>query len=159
MRGTPAQKLICVLLGLTAFFIFHNHEAGHPAPDFDLEGVYGGNYHLDSFKNKSVLLVFWTTGCGICRHELPILDRLYYPAARNNVEIACINIGDTQGARDVLRPFRMHLNLVDPDGAVAQDYHVEGVPKLVLVGPDGKIKWSASGAQSEQTLRNHIAQN
>jgi thiol-disulfide isomerase/thioredoxin len=117
-----------------------------------LQGAYGGEYRLDSFRGRPVLLVFWTTGCGFCRHELPILDRLHAEAARNGVEIACVNIGDLDGARQVMRPLHL-LNLVDADGSVARSYRVSGVPKLVLVGADGKIKRSAPGMQGEASLR------
>ena len=158
MGSRSPTNLIWLILGLAAFFLLHNRHIGGQAPDFALQGVYGGDdYHLDSFHGKSVLLVFWTTSCGICRHELPILDRVYSAAARNNVEIACVNIGDIDGAREILRPLRFHLNLVDPDGSVAHSYGVSGVPELVLVGADKKIKWSASGLQSEETLLAKLA--
>jgi hypothetical protein len=75
------------------------------------------------------------------------------------MEIACVNIGDIDGAREVMRPLRLRLNLVDPDGTVAHNYGVDGVPKLVLVGADGKIKWSGSGFQSEATLRHLVTRN
>ena len=99
-----------------------------------------------------MLLVFWNTNCGICRHELPILDSLYAEASRNGVEIAGVNIGDVDGAREVMRPLHL-LNLVDEDGSAARSYSVSGVPKLVLIGADGKIWRSASGMRGEAALR------
>jgi thioredoxin-like negative regulator of GroEL len=63
-----------------------------------------------------------------------------------------VNIGDLDGARQVMRPLHL-LNLVDADGSVARSYRVSGVPKLVLVGADGKIKRSAPGMQGEASLR------
>jgi cytochrome c biogenesis protein CcmG/thiol:disulfide interchange protein DsbE len=157
MAGRSPKKLIWIIGGLVAVLFLRNNQVGRQAPDFTLEGAYGADYHLDSFRGKSVLLVFWTTNCGICRHELPIIDGLYRAAERNHVEIACVNIGDIDGAREIMRPLRLRLNLVDPDGSVARSYGVNGVPKLVLVGADGKIKWSASGLQSEATLRHLLA--
>ena len=155
MRGS--SKLLIWVVAAIAFWFVRHHDIGRPAPDFTLQGVYGGNdVHLDSFRGKSVLLVFWSTSCGICRHELPVIDKLYYAAARNNVDIACVNIGDIDGARAIMRPLRLRLNLVDPDGSAARSYGVSGVPKLVLLDPAGKIAWTASGFQSESTLRRHL---
>jgi len=31
---------------------------------------------VSAYRGKAVLLIFWLTACGICRHELPLLDRL-----------------------------------------------------------------------------------
>jgi predicted DsbA family dithiol-disulfide isomerase len=42
---------------------------------------------------------------------------------------------------------------VDADGRAAQSYGVSGVPKLVLIGADGKIKHSAAGMEREESLR------
>ena len=40
---------------------------------------------------------------------------------------------------------------------MAERYGVSGVPKLVLIGADGKIRKSAAGYQNEQTLREWMA--
>jgi peroxiredoxin len=157
MGSRSLNKPLWMIVGLAVFLFLRNGEVGRKAPDFSLQGVYGGSdYHLNSFQGKSVLLVFWTTGCGVCRRELPILNGLRSDAARSNAEIACVNIGDMDGAREVMRPLRLRLNLVDLDGSAARSYGVSGVPKLLLIGPDGKIKWTASGLQSEQVLRQHL---
>lgn len=152
MADRSSNALIWIAAGTAVFLFLRHNEIGRQAPDFALQGAYGGEYRLDSFRGRPVLLVFWNTNCGICRHELPILDRLNGEAARNGVEIACVNIGDVDGARDVMRPLHL-LSLVDADGSAARSYGVSGVPKLVLIGADGKIKRSASGMEGESTLR------
>ena len=152
MQDRSSSALAWVAAGLALVLFFRHDQIGRTAPDFALQGAYGGQYHVDSFRGRPVLLVFWTTSCGICRHELPILDRLYTEAARNGVEVAGVNIGDVEGAREVMRPLHM-LNLVDADGSAARSYGVGAVPKLVLIGADGKIKRSAAGLESEAALR------
>jgi peroxiredoxin len=152
MADRSSNALIWIAAGFAAFLFLRHNEIGRQAPDFALQGAYGGEYRLDSFRGRPVLLVFWNTNCGICRHELPILDSLHREAAQNGVEIACVNIGDADGAREVMRPMHL-LNLVDADGGVARKYGVSGVPKLVLIGADGKIKHSSSGMEGEATLR------
>jgi len=152
MADRSSSPLIWIAAAVAVFLFLRHSEVGRQAPDFALQGAYGGEYRLDTFRGKPVLLVFWTSSCGICRHELPVLDGLYGEAARNGVEIACVNIGDFDGAREVMRPLHL-LNLVDADGRAARSYGVSGVPKLVLIGADGKIKRSASGMESESVLR------
>jgi peroxiredoxin len=155
MADRSASPLIWIALAVVAFFYLRGTQIGRAAPDFALNGAYGGQYHLDSFRGRPVLLAFWSTSCSVCRHELPILDGLRAEASQNGVEIACVNIGDVDGAREVMRPLHL-LNLVDPDGSAAHAYGVSGVPKLVLVGADGKIKHSASGLAGKNTLRNWL---
>ena len=152
MGNRSSNPLIWIAAAVAVFLFLRHNDVGRKAPDFALQGAYGGEYRLDSFHGKPVLLVFWSTNCGICRHELPILDNLHSEAARNGVEIACVNVGDVDGARDFMRPLHL-LNLVDPDGSAARSYGVSGVPKLVLIGADGKIKRSASGMEGESGLR------
>ena len=152
MENRSSSALIWIAAALALVVCLRQSQIGRAAPYFTLQGAYGGQYHLDSFRGRPVLLVFWMTSCGICRHELPILDRLHAEAARNDVEIAGVNIGDVEGAREVMRPLHL-LNLVDPDGSVARSYRVRGVPKLVLIGADGKIKRAVSGLQGEEALR------
>ena len=112
MAQRSPNPLIWIAIAAAVFLFLRHNDIGRQAPEFTLQGAYGGDYHLDSFRGRPVLLVFWTTSCGICRHELPILDGLYGEAARNGVEIACVNIGDVEGAREVMRPLHL-LNLVD----------------------------------------------
>ena len=44
-------------------------------------------------------------------------------------------------------------NLVDSDGAVARQYGVSGVPKMVFVSADGKVQRAVTGGQGVGTLR------
>jgi peroxiredoxin len=135
-------------------FLLRDGMTGREAPDFSLREAYGGQVQLQSLRGRPVLLVFWTTSCGICRHELPVLDRLADEFRGRGVEMLAINLGDLEGARQYMRQNHLNLTtLVDTDGIVAQKYSVNGVPKLVLVGADGRIKQARAGMQSERTVR------
>ena len=139
-------------------FLQWDGQAGRPAPDFTLDQAYGGRVDLSAYRGKSVLLVFWTTSCSICRHELPLLDRLNTEFRSRGVEILAVNIRDMDGAREFMSTEHLRLtNLIDPDGEIAQRYRVSGVPKLVLIGPDGKIRRSAAGWQDERRLREWLS--
>jgi len=43
--------------------------------------------------------------------------------------------------------------LNDPDGKISEQYPVEGIPALVVIGRNGKILSYYTGNQSEQSLR------
>ena len=150
---------IAGILILAAFILLQwDGLAGKPAPDFTLNQAYGGRVDLSMYRGRPVLLAFWLTSCGICRHELPLLDRLGPEFSARGVEVLAVNIRDLEGAREFMASERLHLtNLIDSDGETAERYGVSGVPKLVLIGADGKIRKSAAGYQNEKTLREWMA--
>jgi thiol-disulfide isomerase/thioredoxin len=140
------------LAAVLAFVLLRGGLVGHDAPDFTLRGAYGGSIDKRSFRGKPILLMFWTTSCPVCRHEMPIVDRIAIDFRREGVEVIAVNIGDTNGARDVLREFRM-TNMIDESGAAARSFKVSGMPKFVLIDSSGKVKREASGFQPEGALR------
>jgi thiol-disulfide isomerase/thioredoxin len=126
--------------------------AGRDAPNFSLRGAYGGSIDKESFRGKPVLLGFWTASCPVCRHELPIVDRVAQDFQREAVEVVAVNVGDTQGARDVLRELRI-TNAIDENGEAARSYGVRSVPKFILIDDHGKVKRQATGFQPEGVVR------
>ena len=42
--------------------------------------------------------------------------------------------------------------LIDPEGKVSEQFQVEGIPALVVIGRDGRILSYYTGTQSEQSL-------
>lgn len=100
-----------------------------------------------------MLLVFWSTSCGICRREMPMLSQMTPQLRRKGVEILAIQLGEGDNTNDYLRENHIDFkSAVDNEGAVAQAYHVGGIPKLVLIGRDGKIKRTKSGLAGPRTL-------
>jgi thiol-disulfide isomerase/thioredoxin len=102
-------------------------------------------YSLDSFKGRTVLLEFWATWCPYCREDLPAVHRVWNRFKDRNFEILSFSLDRKVEA---IAPFRkdkfpmpwkhaflpgMKLN------PVSEAYGAAGIPKYVLVGPDGKI--------------------
>jgi peroxiredoxin len=148
-----------ILLGaagiLLALYLTGDSVIERPAPAFDLPEAYGGHISLESYRGHPVLLAFWATSCGICRHELPLLSDMAPEFRGKGVEILTINLGSPEEGRDYIASNHLHLRSAsDPEGAVAQAYRVSGIPKLVLVGGDGVIHRTHVGAATRATLRN-----
>jgi peroxiredoxin len=142
-----------LLAGAVLLGVFVAHGVHQPAPDFSLPGTYGGRVDLASYRGRPVLLVFWTTSCPICQRELPVLSKLEPEFRNKGVSVLAINVGGEAGVADFMGAHSVNLtSLSDEDGAVARAYGVSGVPKLVLVGGDGKIRRSTSGWTGQRTL-------
>jgi peroxiredoxin len=141
--------------GLVAVVFLSRDRLGQTdAPPFSLPETYGGRVDLASYKGRPVLLVFWTATCGICRHQLPLLNRMAPEFRGRGVEIATIHLGGKEAARDYLRANGIGLTaLVDQEGAAGRAYGVSGVPKSVLVSADGQVLRSHAGLLRERELR------
>jgi peroxiredoxin len=155
MGGDSGSKIVMIAAGLIAgLYLTSDSSLNRPAPAFSLPQAYGGHVSLEVYRGHPVLLAFWTTSCGTCRRELPLLSHFQTDFRRKGVEILAIHLGDGDEARDYMRENNINLKLAsDPDGSVGQAYRVSGVPKLVLIGSDGKIKRSRSGGMGESALR------
>ena len=142
---------------IAGLYMTRDSVVNEPAPGFSLPETYGGRVDLESYKGRPVLLVFWTTSCGICRRELPLVSRIAPEFRRKGIAVMAIHLGEGDEAREYMRASGVAVtSLVDADGAVAQAYRVSGVPKLVLIGADGKIKRASDGMAGEGTLRDWI---
>jgi methylamine dehydrogenase accessory protein MauD len=139
-------------------FLLRNGSFGTPAPTFSLPEVDAGQVDLASYAGRPVLLVFWTTSCPICQHELPLLNRMDPEFRSKGISVLTICLGAPDETRAYLDSKEIALKtLYDVDGRVGRAYRVGGVPKLVLIDKDGKIKRSQSGWAGENVLRNWMS--
>jgi peroxiredoxin len=73
-------------------------QIGQAAPDFDLPGVDGKNYSLDSFKNDKFLIVFFS--CNHCPYVIGSEERMikfYNDYRPRGVAMIAINSNETVG--------------------------------------------------------------
>ncbi len=135
-------------------FFLRDANLNKPAPAFSLPETDGGRVDLASYRGRPVLLVFWTSSCPICQRELPMLNRLEPELRGKGIAVLTILVGGESEARDFVDSNRIGLtSLYDSEGTVARTYGVSGVPRLVLIDKDGKVKRSHSGWTDESVLR------
>ena len=73
------------------------------------------------------------------------------------IAVVAIHLGGADDARDDMRSNHIEMtSLADSEGAVGRAYRVSAVPKLVLIGHDGRIKQTANGMADESVLREWI---
>ncbi len=154
MLSARSLRLLGVIAIGIGVFVAQKGYFNGPAPTFSLPETDGGRFELASYSGRPVLLVFWTSSCPICQHELPLLNRLEPELRGKGIAVVTINLDGENEARDYISTNSIALkSLYDSSGATARAYHVGGVPKLVLIGKDGKIKRSRSGWTDEDVLR------
>lgn len=126
---------------------FEGTAPGRQCPEFSLEDYHHRIHHLSEFSGKYLVIDFWATWCGVCIANLPSYAKLASQYA-NDPRIAFITISIDE--RSAFRKWMFSLpryglldltNLISPaDGSdFSNTFHVRGVPRYVVIGPDGKI--------------------
>lgn len=116
---------------------------GTAAPDFTLGDISGKQVSISSLQGKKVVLVFWASWCPDCRAEVPALKQLQ--AAHPDVAFVSVSFDRTFDAfKNYVTQNEMGgIQLFDASGkkdsAVSAAYHIQWIPSLYLIGPDGKI--------------------
>lgn len=122
---------------------------GHPAPDFRLQDLAGGEKTLgELLKAGSVFLAFFKVSCPTCQFTLPFLERIYR-GADGRARMFAVSQDDAEATREFHREFGITMpTLLDSarQGYPASNaYGLAYVPSMFLVERDGAISWSLVG--------------
>lgn len=111
------------------------------APDFKLEDTGGNTITLSAYKNKPVILFFWTTWCPHCRRELSILNDMHADFEKDGAVLLTIDVGESLPVvENFIRKQNLFFTvLLDRNSNTAHAYRVSGVPTYILVDREGKI--------------------
>lgn len=110
------------------------------APDFTLPTLDGGTLALADLRGQPVILAFWASWCGPCRHELPAL--VLFQQQHPETHVVTINIDrDPADARKFLQRVQSDLPVaLDSDASVAGQYQVASMPVTVVIDGHGTVK-------------------
>lgn len=119
-------------------------EIGDMAPDFICQNMKGEDVSLSSFRGKYLLLDFWASWCGPCRHENPNVVKAYnaYHAANFTVLGVSLDNKKELWEKAIEKDGLTWTNVSDLKGwncAPAALYSVNGIPSNFLIDPSGKI--------------------
>jgi thiol-disulfide isomerase/thioredoxin len=116
---------------------------GEQARMFETQTWDGKTINLDQLKGKTVLLNFWASWCGPCRHEMPFVKRIAETYKdNNNFAIVGISLDRSERAmKDFINRQNMDWpNVFDGSGAqISSLYGVKGIPYNLLIGPEGAV--------------------
>ncbi len=116
-------------------------ETGPEAADFTLPQLDGSPVTLSELKGRVVVLDFWATWCGPCRMALPSLEAVSKRYRDRGVTVLLVNEGESpERIRKWARRRFTAPILLDQEMAVADRYQVEGIPRLVLIDRQGRIR-------------------
>jgi cytochrome c biogenesis protein CcmG/thiol:disulfide interchange protein DsbE len=129
---------------------------GRPASAFTLTTFDGAPVTLGALRGKVVVLNFWASWCNpACYEEAPVLERAWRTYRERGVVVVGVDMQDTaEAARAFIERFGLTFaNAPDPQGKVAVEYGVYGVPETFFVARDGTIRAKHVGALTDAAVR------
>ena len=119
---------------------------GQPYTDFTLKDFDGKPVRLSDYVSpgKIVLIDFWASWCGPCRHEIPAIAELYKKYKGDSFEIVGVSLDDDL---DSWKEATAALGITWPQMSdlkgwkceAAQTYSVHAIPCTVLIDGEGNI--------------------
>lgn len=144
--------LLAVSLPLVAADAVPQPKRGETPPDELGRDRSGQPVTVSQHKGKVVIVTFWASWCGPCRHELPVLGRLQKAVSREHLEVIAVNLKEPR--KDFLRVIRANRDVDltyvhDARGEAAERYGVKSVPNMFVIDRDGKIAHVHRGYSAE----------
>ena len=112
-------------------------------------------------KGKYILLDFWSPWCGPCRREMPNIKAVYDKYKGDKFDVVSIAVWERQPVEvtiETAAKLEMTWNQINNGKREpAELYGVEGIPHLILFGPDGTIlKRGFHGAEIEEVVSSYV---
>jgi len=112
-------------------------------------------------KGKYILLDFWSPWCGPCRREMPNIKAVYDKYKGDKFDVVSIAVWEREPVEvtiETAAKLGMDWNQINNgQREPAQLYGVEGIPHLILFGPDGTIlKRGFHGAEIDRIVSSYI---
>lgn len=120
-------------------------KVGDTAPDFSLPMTDGSTFTLYEQRGKVVMLQFTASWCGICRKEMPHIEREIWQRHKDNAAFVLVGV-DREEAKDVVDAYTQKVGTTYPmaldtaaNAFASYALRQSGITRNVLIDRDGKI--------------------
>ncbi|HIU55537.1 MAG TPA: TlpA family protein disulfide reductase [Candidatus Gallibacteroides avistercoris] len=120
-------------------------KVGDIAPDFTMELTNGEKVTLSSYRGKVVMLQFTASWCGVCRKEMPFIEKDIWQKNKENDQFALWAIDRDEPLQTVVDFAKetgiTYLIGLDPNADIFAKYadRKAGITRNVIIDKDGKI--------------------
>ncbi len=130
-----------IIAPMGALTIDKGPKVGDAAPVFELTDLNGGPVTLGgpSAGGFSVMLMFVSPTCPVCRKLLPIVKSIAQSEA-GWLRVVFTSDGEAGEQRDFVNRYRLHSFPMVLSGELGMTYRVSKLPYAVLIGEDGRVR-------------------
>ncbi|MBT0608731.1 TlpA family protein disulfide reductase [Aequorivita echinoideorum] len=136
---------------------------GNPSPTFNFENHKGGTTSLESLSGKYVYIDVWATWCSPCLREIPYLKEVENEYKSKNIEFVSLSI-DEEKDYDKWRGMVTENDLGgiqlmadnNWNSKFVQEYAILGIPRFILIDPQGIIVSADAPRPSDPQLKNML---
>lgn len=119
---------------------------------------------LSEYRGRIVYVDFWASWCVPCRQSFPWMNGLQKQFGKDGLVIVAVNMDQVHAdAENFLKQYPADFSVrFDPQGLLAQQFKVRGMPTSALLGRDGQVLWTHEGFRSkdpqalEQSIRSAL---
>jgi thiol-disulfide isomerase/thioredoxin len=119
---------------------------GSMSPTFNYENYKGGKTKLEDLRGKYVYIDVWATWCGPCIQQIPHLKRVEKKYHDKNIEFVSLSIDPVKDhakwkkfvADKGLGGIQLFADN-EWESEFVKAYMIQGIPRFILIDPDGKI--------------------
>lgn len=134
---------------------------GKPSPDFkDYLNYNGGTSSLADYRGSYVYIDVWATWCVPCIFEIPYLKKVEKEYEGKNIKFMSISADqpkDEEKWRKMIQDKDLHGIQLLADNAIESqffvDYYIYGIPRFILLDPQGNIVSYDAPRPSEDRLK------
>lgn len=126
---------------------------GTVAPDFELPDLVGVRHKLSDFREKNLLLIFFSPKCGFCTQMAAALADLSLEGSNGQAIPVLVTTGDAEDNRKLVEQFGIRcVVLLQQHREVASRYGAQGTPMGYRIDAAGRIA-SELAVGAEQLLK------
>lgn len=149
--------LLFIALGASAVFSQDDPvsytKVGGDLPAFTVKDLDGKEFDTKDLKGKVAVIYLWATWCPYCVEEMPDLEKNIWQKYRSSDGFVMLAIAreETEG---VIAAYRKKYSYTlpmasDPKRQIFALFGDSGIPRIYVVGTDGKILFQAIGYDPE----------
>jgi len=134
---------------------------GKKSPKFvDFENYNKEKTSLDDLKGKYVYIDVWATWCGPCKAEIPFLKKIEEEYRDKNIEFVSLSVDKEKDHEAWVKMIEEKelkgIQLFADKGwksSFVQEYKIKGIPRFILIDPEGNIVSSKAPRPSSDDLK------
>jgi thiol-disulfide isomerase/thioredoxin len=138
------------------------YEIGKPL-DIRFTALDGREVNLVKLKGKVVLVEFWSTSCGPCIAEMPMVKGLYEKFHNRGFEVVAISLDEKESAlrrfiKEKELPWPQHFDGKGWENQFAARYGIFAIPTMWLVDKEGNLRDAQARFNLEQLVTSMIGE-